>query len=97
LINADLDWSGDSVPLRRLRREGDEVRLGEALDRDGVVSAMIMAPATLTFFLDVRDFSARRDLAVFANDATAGKSAETEKSHETHCFPPSNFEQFVCR
>jgi hypothetical protein len=62
-----------------------------------MVPAVPVVPAGLTFFLDIRDFPARRHFAVPADDASAGERRETEKPNETHHEsplsnePPSNF------
>jgi hypothetical protein len=43
-----------------------------------------MAPAAFTFFLHVGDFSAGRDFAVAADDASASECREAEETNETH-------------
>jgi hypothetical protein len=48
-----------------------------------VIAPVAMTPAALTFFFHVGDFSTRRDLAVLADDASAGESGEAKKPNET--------------
>ena len=63
---------------------------GRGLERDdplggyGVVPSMTVGGARLAFFLNVRNFAARCDFAITADDAAARESRKTEKSNETH-------------
>jgi hypothetical protein len=45
---------------------------------------MTVAAAAFAFLLDVREFAASRELAIAANDASAGESSEAKKANETH-------------
>ena len=77
------DESG-SVTGRFRTRGRSAAADAKAVGDDGVVAAMPMAAAALTFFLHVSDFAARRQLAITANDAAARQSGESEKPNETH-------------
>jgi len=48
-----------------------------------MIPPMTMAPATLTFFFHVGDFSTRGYFAVLADNASTGESREAEKPNET--------------
>jgi hypothetical protein len=69
--------------LRGFADQGDRA-VCDPVCRQGVVAAMPVASAGFPLFLHVRHFPAGGHLAVAANDATASKSAEAEKSNETH-------------
>ena len=62
-----------------------------------MVAPMTMSAAGRTFFFDVVNFLAGRNLAVAADDASAAESGETEKSNETHRVLHSRAEQYTCR
>jgi hypothetical protein len=56
---------------------------------------MTLASADLAFFLDVRDFAARRHFPIASDDASARESGETEKPNETHdAFSPFRVRRF---
>jgi len=69
--------------LRGLRKRGGCANV-VAITNDGVIAPMAVAAAGLPFLLDVRDFTAGRELAIATHDASAGESGEAEKSNETH-------------
>jgi hypothetical protein len=52
--------------------------------RDRVVAAMLVRLAGLPLFFDVRDFAARRNLAVAPDDAAAAQGGESEQPDHTH-------------
>ena len=62
-----------------------------------MVAPMTMSAAGRTFFFDVVNFLAGRNLAVAADDASAAESGETEKSNETHRVLHSRAQQYTCR
>jgi hypothetical protein len=45
---------------------------------------MTVRGTRVALFFDVRDFTARGDLAIASDDAAAGERGEPEKSNETH-------------
>lgn len=51
---------------------------------DRVIAAMPVYLATRTFFLDVGDFSARRQLAISSDHATTRESSKPKESNEAH-------------
>lgn len=68
-----------------------------------VVGQRVVAPVAVhlaagAFLLDVADLTARRQLAVAANDAAAGKCSEPQKSHQAHDeYSPFDHKQTVYR
>src|SRR5512144_2606061 len=67
-----------------------------------MVTAMPVASAGITFFLDVGDLSARRDFAIPPDNAAARHRGITEEPNETHdAIHDSTFlrerQQFACR
>ena len=58
---------------------------------------MTMSAAGRTFFFDIVNFLAGRNLAVTADDASAAESGETEKPDETHRALHSRAQQYTCR
>jgi len=84
----------------RLADQGaDAERKGRrnALRGDRVVPPVAVAAAGETFFLDIRNFAARSDLAVAPDDASTAESCETQKPNETHHALRSKREQYVYR
>src|SRR6266508_4945441 len=79
------------------RHEAEKRRRCGAVGCHGVIAPMSVAPARLTFFLEVVDFATCCHFAIAADDATAGKSGEAEKPDETHNILRSFAEQVVCR
>src|SRR5437762_11635537 len=63
-------------PSGSFRRQRDRSDRSEAFRGDRVVPPVRVAAATLAFFLDIRDFAARRQLAIATGDAAAGRSEE---------------------
>ena len=60
-----------------------------------MIAPMTLASADRAFFLDVRDFVARRHFPIASDDASAGESGETEKPNETHdAFSPFRVRRF---
>ena len=55
-----------------------------AVTNHGVVASMAVTPAGFAFLLDIRDFTAGRELAIPADDAATGESGEAQKTNETH-------------
>jgi hypothetical protein len=54
---------------------------------DGVIAAMRVQVAVRALFFDVRDFAARCDVTISANDAPAPQGVESEQPHEAHVSP----------
>ena len=69
--------------LRRLR-EGRSRAYVVTVAHDGVVATMTVTAAGFAFLLDIRNLAAGRELAIAADDASAGESGEAKKSNETH-------------
>jgi len=55
-----------------------------AIARYRVVATVTLTAASLAFLLNVRDFSAGRELPIAPDDAPAGESSEAKKSNQTH-------------
>jgi hypothetical protein len=68
----------------RFRREAERQGSGQAIGHNGVVATMAVAAAALAFFFHVRDFTARRQLAIATDDAAARQRGKPEKPNETH-------------
>ena len=87
-------WELGSFAGETDRRNGSQT-----LGRNGVVAAMPVTAARDALFRDVRQFAARRDLAIPAYDAAAGERCVPYEPDETHNALIVNVakEQLPCR
>jgi hypothetical protein len=53
-----------------------------------MIAAVTVLIAGAAFLFDVRQFTARGQLTVAANDASTRERPESKKAHETHCRHP---------
>src|SRR5262245_55085475 len=68
--------------------EGSRRHNGHAFRHNRVVATMAMASAGFPFFFHVGDFATRRDFAVLADDAAAGKRCKAKEPNQTiHTVP----------
>jgi hypothetical protein len=52
---------------------------------DGVITPMPVKLALRAFLFHVRDFPARRELAIAADHASTRESSESQESYQAHC------------
>jgi hypothetical protein len=66
------------------RRRRGRGRIALALRRNRVVAPMRRAVAARALFFDVRDFASTSDVAITADDASAGQRRKAEQSNHAH-------------